>query len=474
MVAEARGHALAARAAAWYSALSPRRREIVQDSALALGLAVLNLCSVLPYQSQLHPAWLAMFLVTVQCLPLAFRRVNPVLALICSGLPRNVYDHLQLRYAPLPLATAIASPRSPTGAGRWLRWLTVVGVIIGGAYSQAQPGHPQPYSAAVQLFIFGTAWTIGILNRKRRQFIATVAQRAERAEAELDAVAARAASAAVTERVRIARELHDVVAHHVSLMAVQAEATGALLPDRPEAAAKSADLIASTARQAMGELRRLLGVLRGPSASAGKDLSERQGLTPAASLSRLDEVLDAVRAAGLPVTLMVDGDPGAVPAGIDLTAYRIVQEALTNTLRHAPGSQACVRISYSGGAVTVQVSDSGQPDGDAARLDGTGLGRWPRAGVRPGGYRGTGGLLRRVADGRSRPGRRFCRYGKASSAVKGWGDICSPCSAAGACRRRPGTGAGRLLRDPRGRRLRRGGRGRRRRRGGGARGQRAS
>ena len=270
----------------------------------------------------------------------------------------------------------------------------MAGVLIGGAYSQAQPGHPQPYSAAVQLFIFGTAWTIGILNRKRRQYIATVAQRAERAEAELDAVAAQAASAAVTERVRIARELHDVVAHHVSLMAVQAEATGALLPDRPEAAAKSADLIASTARQAMGELRRLLGVLRGPSASAGKDLSERPGLTPAASLSRLDEVLDAVRAAGLPVTLMVDGDPGAVPAGIDLTAYRIVQEALTNTLRHAPGSQACVRISYSGGALTVRVSDSGQPDGDG-RARGAAGGAADGAGVGPG-Y-GLAGIAERVA-----------------------------------------------------------------------------
>ena len=388
---------------AWYSALSPRRREIVQDSALALGLAVLNLCSVLPYQSQLHPAWLAMFLVTVQCLPLAFRRVNPVLALICSGLPRNVYDHLQLPYAPLPLATAIAIATVADRSRPWLRWLTVLGVLIGGAYSQAQPGHPQPYSAAVQLFIFGTAWTIGILNRKRRQYIATVAQRAERAEAELDAVAAQAASAAVTERVRIARELHDVVAHHVSLMAVQAEATGALLPDRPEAAAKSADLIASTARQAMGELRRLLGVLRGPSASAGKDyLSERPGLTPAASLSRLDEVLDAVRAAGLPVTLMVDGDPGAVPAGIDLTAYRIVQEALTNTLRHAPGSQACVRISYSGGALTVRVSDSGQPDGDGrargaagGASGGAADGAADGAGVGPG-Y-GLAGIAERVA-----------------------------------------------------------------------------
>jgi signal transduction histidine kinase len=320
--------------------------------------------------------------------------VNPVLALICSGLPRNVYDHLQFPYAPLPLATAIAIATVADRSRPWLRWLTVLGVLIGGAYSQAQPGHPQPYSAAVQLFIFGTAWTIGILNRKRRQFIATVAQRAERAEAELDAVAARAASAAVTERVRIARELHDVVAHHVSLMAVQAEATGALLPDRPEAAAKSADLIASTARQAMGELRRLLGVLRGPSAPAGKDLSERPGLTPAASLSRLDEVLDAVRAAGLPVTLMVDGDPGAVPAGIDLTAYRIVQEALTNTLRHAPGSQACVRISYSGGAVTVQVSDSGQPDGDG-RARGAADGAADGAGLGPG-Y-GLAGIAERVA-----------------------------------------------------------------------------
>ena len=104
----------------------------------------------------------------------------------------------------------------------------------------------------------------------------------------------------------------------------------------------------------MTELRRLLGVLRGPSASAGKDFPNDPGLTPAASLSRLDELLDAVRDAGLPVTCMVDGDPGAVPAGIDLTAYRIVQEALTNALRHAPGSQACVRVAYAGGALTVR------------------------------------------------------------------------------------------------------------------------
>jgi signal transduction histidine kinase len=109
-------------------------------------------------------------------------------------------------------------------------------------------------------------------------------------------------------------------------------------------------------------------------------------------------VLDAVRAAGLPVTLMVDGDPGPVPAGIDLTAYRIVQEALTNTLRHAPGSQACVRISYSGGALTVQVSDSGQPDGDGrarGAAGGAAGGAADGAGVGPG-Y-GLAGIAERVA-----------------------------------------------------------------------------
>ena len=365
MVTEARGHALAARAAAWYSALPPRRREIVQDSALALGLAVLNLLSVLGQESAISgPVWLAMFLASVQCLPLAFRRVNPVLVLICCGIPRNAYDILNFGYAPLPIANAIAfATVAYQTQARWLRWGTLVATVGGISWAMSLPGHPLPYEAIVQFVIFGTAWAVGLIFRARRRYFAALTRRAELAEAELDAVAARAATAAVTERVRIARELHDVVAHHVSLMAVQAEATGALLPDRPEAAAKSADLIASTARQAMGELRRLLGVLRGPSQSAGTNLSERHGLTPAASLSRVDEVLDAVRAAGLPVTLMVDGDPGAVPAGIDLTAYRIVQEALTNTLRHAPGSQARVRISYSAGAVTVQVADSGQPDG---------------------------------------------------------------------------------------------------------------
>jgi signal transduction histidine kinase len=355
VIGAARGQALAARAAAWYSALPTQRRELVQDSALALTLAVLNLMSLLPYQSQLHPSWLAFFLVAAQCLPLAVRRRWPVAALIACGIPRSIYDDLLFPYAPLPLAIAIAFATVAERSGRLTRWIVVVLVAIGLVRSQLLPGHSEPYDAIVQVFILGTAWAVGLLSRARRQSMAAVARRAERAEAELNAAAARATAAAAAERVRIARELHDVVAHHVSLMAVQAEATGALLPDHPQAAAKSADLIAATARQAMTELRRLLGVLRfNPS-----DHSERPGLTPAASLTRLDEVLDAVRGAGLPVVYQVRGEPAALPPGVDLTAYRIVQEALTNALRHAPGSQASVDICYDEAFITVRVANTG-------------------------------------------------------------------------------------------------------------------
>ena len=200
-------------------------------------------------------------------------------------------------------------------------------------------------------FIFVTAWVVGTLSRRRRAALAVAASRAERAEASLDEAAARAAAA---ERVRIARELHDVVSHHVSLMAVQAEAVGALLPARPEAAATSADLIGSTARTAMTELRRLLGVLR----FQDHEDPERLRLTPVPSLSRLDELTDATRAAGLGVTHETSGPQVPLSPGVDLTAYRIIQEALTNTLRHAPGATAFVRVTYEPSHVSVEVTNT--------------------------------------------------------------------------------------------------------------------
>jgi signal transduction histidine kinase len=370
----ARGQLLAERAAARYSALPSRGKEVAQDSALALALAVLNLMSLLPYQSQMHPAGLALFLVSGQCLPLTIRRLWPVPASILCGIPRSLYDSLGFGFAPLPLAPAIAFATIAERSRWWIRWPSVCFYAVGIIYGQRTPGHSdEPYDAIVQVFIFGAAWGIGMLSRARRDSMAAAARRAEHAEAELDDAAARAAAA---ERLRIARELHDVVAHHVSLIAVQAEAVGALLPSRPAEAARSADLIAATARQAMTELRRLLGVLRFTSSDPlhqdqdqdqHQSSEERAGLAPVPSITRLDEVLAFVRRAGLPVDSDVRGSPTALSPGVDLTAYRIVQEALTNALRHAPGSTARVNVAYEADCVTVRITDTGAGGGSAAR-----------------------------------------------------------------------------------------------------------
>jgi signal transduction histidine kinase len=349
-----RGQLLAAGAASWYAALPGRRRELVQDGALALALAALNLLSLLPYQSQLHPRWLAFVLVCAQCLPLAVRRRWPVPALICAGVLRDLYDAHGFGFAPLPLAPAIAVATVADLSRPALRWITVAGTAGGVAYSQALPGHNQPYDAIVQASIFGAAWAIGTLSRHRRAALAAAASRAARAEASLDVAAS---AAAVAERGRIARELHDVVAHHVSLIAVQAEAVGALLPARPADAATSADAIAATARQAMTELRRLLGVLRF-TAEDQPHSPERSRLTPAPSLSRLDDLLTSVRGSGLPVSCAIAGSPAALPPGVDLTAYRIVQEALTNARRHAPRSTVAVTIAYDRAHLTIEVTNT--------------------------------------------------------------------------------------------------------------------
>jgi len=412
----ASGRAPAGRAASWYAALPVRGREIVQDTGLALALAVLNLLSLVAYQRYLHPLWLAFFLVSAQCLPLALRRVWPVPVAIGVGVLRDLYDSLGYGFAPLPLAPAIAVATVAERSRPWIRWLTVVGTIIGLTYSQTLPGHIEPYDWIVQAFIMAAAWAIGTLSRRRRAALAEASARAARAEASLDVTAARAATA---ERLRIARELHDVVAHHVSLMAVQAEAVGALLPARPAEASRSADLIAATARQAMTELRRLLGVLR-LNSSDQNPTHERTVLTPAPSLSRLDELIDVMRGAGLEVSLTAGSGPPLPPAadragyrviqealtaggrpalspGVDLTGYRIVQEALTNALRHAPGAAAAVTVAYAEDCLTVEVTNTAARTGMAAGIANAQAARPAPAAPELGGGHGLAGIAERVA-----------------------------------------------------------------------------
>jgi signal transduction histidine kinase len=158
--------------------------------------------------------------------------------------------------------------------------------------------------------------------------------------------------AATQERARIARELHDVVAHHVSMVAVQAETARLTTPGMPPEGRERLAAIGDTARDALTEMRRLLGVLRA-------DVAGEAERAPQPGLARLDELVEGARVAGTTVRLVVSGDVVALPPGIDLTAYRIVQEALTNARRHAPRAEVDVEVQFRDSAVHVRVADNG-------------------------------------------------------------------------------------------------------------------
>ena len=401
--------------AAWVTAQPARRQERLQDAGLAVALAAVNAATLLPYLGRLHPAWLALLLVVLQALPLAWRRAAPVGAGFVVAVARVAYDRVGFGFAPFPLAPAIAFYTIIDRRGRAWRSAAIVLVAAGITLSQLTPGHNEPYDAILQVFIFLTAWAAAALSRAKRANLQAAESRAAQAEAQLDEEAARAAEA---ERGRIARELHDVVAHHVSLIVVQAEAAGSLLPGRPEQASRSVEIIGDTARQALAELRRLLGVLRAPSgsgpsgsgpsgsgpASSGLASSGRASTVlassilastaPAESLADLGAMLDQVRAAGLPVELRVVGAPFTLAPGIELAAFRIVQEALTNTLCHTAAARAEVTFSYEPGFVSVDVTDPGPPrlarsGGDQRRGNGRRLA--------PGSGYGLAGIAERVA-----------------------------------------------------------------------------
>jgi signal transduction histidine kinase len=385
------------RLTAWVTALPPR----MQDLALALGLAAYNVGSLIPETRQLPLPYAAYAAVILQALPLTWRRRWPVAVFVAVGIPRTFYDQFIGSFSPLPLASAIAYYTVMDRSSTRTRWIMSALLLIGIVRSQMLPGHTEPYDFFVDLLQFLVAGMAGIVARTRRAYVAEVEGRAEQAEAERER---QVALAAAQERTRIARELHDVVAHHVSLMAVQSEAAASLLPGQPEQAGQSVEIISQTAREALTELRRLLGVLRGPADVHGRPASR----TPSPSIGSLDEVLVQVRQAGIAVDLRVEGSPGKLAPGVDLTAYRIVQEALTNTVKHSGASKAAVRVSYEPGYVTVSVTDPGRdpvavtvggPAEPGAGAPPASLGASQKNGAAPAGPGGFGlaGIAERVA-----------------------------------------------------------------------------
>ena len=369
------------RLAAWAAGLSPQ----AQDLALALALAAYNVGSLIPEAGRLRLPWLAFALAALQTLPLTWRRRRPVWVWVAVAIPRTLYDELNLGFAPLALASLISYYTVMERCSTRVRLVVSLVMLWGAIDLKWQPGHTEPYDSFVAALEFVAVGMAGILSRTRQNYLQEAEARAENAEAVRDR---EVALAAARERATIARELHDVVAHHVSLIAVQSDAVSTLLPGQPLQAEKHVEVIGQTAREALGELRRLLGVLRTP-ASAGHQPPDT---APVPSVSQLGKVLDQVREAGISVDLRVEGSQARLAPGVDLTAYRIVQEALTNTVRHSGADKAAVTLRYEPGYVTVSVTDTGHGPAAAARPRGTGSTLTSRSG----GF-GLAGMAERVA-----------------------------------------------------------------------------
>jgi signal transduction histidine kinase len=289
--------------------------------------------------------------------PLALRRRAPlaVLAVVVAALTAQALLTVFLEGLAgiAALLVAVYSVAAHAGATRALAGLAVA---LAGAAAIGESASDGAFNA---LLVAGT-WIAGRALRTARVRTSELEALAAQLEREREE---RARLAVAEERARIARELHDVVAHGVSTMVVQAEAGEALLDKHPERARESLTAIQSTGREALGEMRRLLGLLRRGDVEVA--------LAPQPGLAELGRLAEQVTQAGLPVELEVLGEPRSVPAGLDLSAYRIVQEALTNALTHAGPARARVTVRYGEREVELEIADDGH--GDSGESGGHGL-----------------------------------------------------------------------------------------------------
>jgi signal transduction histidine kinase len=250
--------------------------------------------------------------------------------------------------------------------GRALEVLVAAAMVEAGAimaalrWTPAQPG--KPWVAITGLAV--AAGAIGLAIRERRQLVASLQERAARLELERDQ---EGRLGALAERSRIAREMHDIVSHNLTVMIGLADGAGYALEESPDDARAAIQRLSATGRQALGEMRRLLGVLREEPAAGSYE--------PQPGLDRLDDLLERVEAAGIPVSLEVSGDPQVLSAGMQLTLFRVAQEALTNTLKHA-GRPATAHLSLSsdGAWVVLEVTDTGGARALGSKLPSAGRG----------------------------------------------------------------------------------------------------
>ncbi|AWL87718.1 histidine kinase [Streptomyces sp. TSRI0445] len=289
----------------------------------------------------------------------ALRRKAPekmLLLAILVGVVQLVFD---VRPGVGNFAMLVITYTVATVGERWASRLALIGSLSAAALSQlrweAEPGGSWVQVIFVTVIMtvpFVLAWVLGDSLRTRRAYFDQLEERAARLEREREAQSKVAVAA---ERARIARELHDVVAHNVSVMVVQADGAAYVMDAAPDQAKQALETISGTGRQALAEMRRLLGVLR------TGDAPESGEYVPQPDVEQIEDLVAQVRQTGLEVDFKVEGTPRPLPSGVELTAYRVVQEALTNTRKHGgPDAGASVRLVYFDDGLGLLIEDDGR------------------------------------------------------------------------------------------------------------------
>lgn len=287
----------------------------------------------------------------------ALRRRMPEKMLLLAVLVGVVQLVLDVQSNPGDFAMLVIIYTVAANGARWASRLALLGGLSASTISTLRwPNESEGYwaDAVATVFLavpFLLAWVIGDSLRTRRAYYAELEERAARLHREREA---QSKAAVAAERARIARELHDVVAHNVSVMVVQADGAAYVLDASPEQAKQALETISTTGRQALTEMRRLLGVLRAGDDGGGE-------YVPQPGVDQLTDLIEQVRGAGLPVAFEVEGESRPLASGVELTAYRIVQEALTNTRKHGgPEARAKVRLTFGDSDLSLLIEDDGR------------------------------------------------------------------------------------------------------------------
>ncbi|MBT2506836.1 sensor histidine kinase [Streptomyces sp. ISL-98] len=337
-----------------------RRHPTSVDSFWAVMLFGFSMLWAVQATMGTEPRIAAIPIVTLLCLVVALRRRAPqkmLLLAILMGVAQLAFD-VEVNPADWAMLVIIYTVAASDGP-RWISRVALVGGLAAAPLAQLRwPADkdgtvlPAIFFSVVMALPFALAWVLGDSMRTRRAYFAELEERAARLEKEREAQSKVAVAA---ERARIARELHDVVAHNVSVMVVQADGAAYVLDASPAQAKQALETISTTGRQALAEMRRLLGVLRtGEQAVSGE-------YVPQPDVEQIEDLVEQVRTAGLTVDFKVEGTPRPLPSGVELTAYRIVQEALTNTRKHGgPDVGASVRLVYFDDGLGLLVEDDGR------------------------------------------------------------------------------------------------------------------